>query len=89
MTPPRCLVSDWIKSFSRNVWLKCAATNLFITGFYRLNPPDDTSDPISLLEQAKCCSSTPEFSGQDGKCSEISWQNSLAKYVLVNNSLYD
>ena len=62
------------------MWLKCAANSLFITGFYRLNPPDNTSDPISLLKQAGCCSSTAEFSGQDGKCSDIyDWHYSLDK----------
>ena len=80
--PPRCLVSDWIKSFKINVFLKCAANNLFITGFYRLNPPDNTSDPISLLEQAKCCSSIPEFSSQHGTCINADWRNSLAKWVF-------
>ena len=79
VTPPRCLVSDWIKGFKKYVWLKCAATNLFVTGFYRLNPPDNTSDPISLLEQSRCCSSIPEFSSQHGTCINADWWNSLAK----------
>ena len=82
-TPPRCLVSYWIDSFKTNVWLQCAGDNLFITGFSRLNPPDNTSDPISLLEQARCCSATLEFSSQHGTCINVYWQNSLDRYVFI------
>ena len=80
--PPRCLVSYWIDSFKRNVLLKCADDNLFITGFSRLNPPDNTSDPISLLEQARCCSAILEFSSQHGTCEKFDWQNSLKRYAF-------
>ena len=62
--------------------LKCAANNLFITGFYRLNPPDNTSDPISLLEQVRCCSATLEFNGHHITCTEAHWQHSLDRCVF-------
>ena len=75
-----CSVSDWFESFKRSGLSKCGEDNLFITGFYRLNPPaDDTSDPISLLEQARCCSSIPEFRVEDRKCESADWKNSLNK----------
>ena len=70
----------WIKSFKNSGWLGCGENNLLITGFYRLKPPaDDTKDPISLLEQARCCNSLPEFSGEDRKCESVNWKNSLNK----------
>ena len=77
MTPPTCPVADWIKSFKQSGSSRCGEDNLFITGFYRSNSPDNTSDPISLLEQARCCSSIPEFSGQDGTCIDANWWDSL------------
>ena len=79
---PRCLVSYWIDGFKKHVWLKCAANNLFITGFYRLNSPDNTSDPISLLEQVRCCSATLEFNGHHIPCTEAHWQHSLDRCVF-------
>ena len=60
----------------------CAGNNLFITGFSRLNPPDNTSDPISLLEQARCCSAIPEFSGHHVKCIWADWRHSLDRFVF-------
>ena len=84
MTPLKCLVSDWIDSFKRPGWSKCAGKNLFITGLYRVNPPDNTSDPIPLLEQARCCS-IPEFSDQDGTCKNADWRNSLNKCVFITH----
>ena len=77
-----CLVVDWIESFKSEGWSKCGK-NLFITGFYRLNPPGGDNDPISLLEQAICCNSIPEFSDQEGTCTKGSWGSSLDKYVLT------
>ena len=77
--PLKCSVADWSESFDKSGLSKCEGDNLFITGFYRLNPPDNTRDPISLLEQARCCSSTPEFSGQDGTCTTANWWQSLDK----------
>ena len=79
MRSPICLVADWIESFKKSGWSNCGEDNFFITGFYRLNPSNNTRDPISLLEQARCCSSTPEFSGQDGTCTTANWWNSLDK----------
>ena len=81
-TPPRCLVSYWIDSFKKDIWLKCAANNLFITGFSRLNYSDNTRDPISLLEQARCCSAIPEFSSQHGTCKDVDWRHSLDRCVF-------
>ena len=81
---PTCLVVDWIESFKSHGWSKCGKENLFITGFYRLNPPGKNNDPISSLEQAKCCNSTPEFSDQKGTCTEGKWRSSLDKYVLTH-----
>ena len=70
-------------------WLSCRRNNLFITGFYRLNPPDNTSDPISLLEQARCCSAIPEFRGKDGTCIWANWRHSLDRCVFnIRHSLY-
>ena len=75
--PPKCSVADWIESFNKSGLSKCGGNNLFITGFYRLNPLDNTSDPISSLERAICCNSTPEFSDQDGTCKTVYWRDSL------------
>ena len=85
---PTCLVVDWIESFKSHGWFKCGKANLFITGFYRLNPPGGNNDPISLLEQAKCCNSTPEFSGQKGTCTKGEWRSSLDQYVLTHIILF-
>ena len=79
MTPPTCSVADWRESFKKPGWSKCGKNDLFITGFYRLNPSVNTRDPISLLEQARCCSSTPEFRGHDGTCTTANWWHSLDK----------
>ena len=75
--PPNCSVADWSERLDKSSLSKCERNNLFITGFYRLNPPDSTSDPISLLERARCCNSTPEFSNQDGTCTTVYWGESL------------
>ena len=85
---PTCLVADWMESFKKSGWSKCGEDNLFITGFYRSNPPESSNDLISLLEQAKCCNSTPEFSGQKGKCTEGLWRSSLDLYVLTHIILF-
>ena len=74
---PNCSVADWSESFNKSGLSKCEGDNLFITGFYRLNPPDNTSDPISLVKQARCCNSAPEFSDQEGTCKTIYWGDSL------------
>ena len=76
MSPLTCSVADWSESFKESGWSKCGEDNLFITGFYRLNPPDNISDAISLLERARCCNSTPEFSDQDGTCETVFWGDS-------------
>ena len=44
-----------------------------MTGFYRSNHPDNTSDLISLLERARCCASVPEFSDQRERCEFALW----------------
>ena len=90
MRSPTCLVADWIESFKKTGWSKCGKDNLFITGFHRLNSSDNTKDPISLLEQARCCSSTPEFRGQDSTCTIADWWYSLDRYVFnTRRSLYE
>ena len=80
--PTTCSVSVWSESFNRSGWLTCGENNLFITGFYRSNSSNNTSDPISSLEQARCCNSTPEFSGQNGTCIRADWRNSLERCVF-------
>ena len=90
MTPITCSVVDWIAtSNEKSSWLTCGGWNNFITGFYRLNPPDNVSDPISLLEQGRCCSAIPEFSGQDGTCEYTYWGTTLDTCVFdTHHSLY-
>ena len=82
MTPLTCSIADWSDSFKRHGWSSCGGNNLFIAGFYRLNPPGNTKDPISLLEQARCCSAILEFSDQHGICEYTSWRDSLGTYVF-------
>ena len=90
VTPTACSVADWSESFKRHGWSTCEEDNLFITGFYRLNPPNQQTDPISSLEQAKCCTgSKPEFRSQDGTCTTASWWHSLERCVSnTNHSLH-
>ena len=79
VTPTKCAIADWIGSLKKGGRPKCEEDNLFISGFYRLNPPNNISDPISSLEQPRCCSSSPEFIGQDGTCKYVLWGNSLER----------
>ena len=76
--PPTPSFHNWSEDFDKSGWSKCPKDNLFITGFYRLNPfNNNTTDPISLLKQARCCNATPEFSDQDGTCESVYWANSM------------
>jgi hypothetical protein len=82
MSYSSCSNASWWKSFNATGWSKCGKDNLFITGFYRNHPYSD-SDPISLLEEARCCTSIPaEFSEQNSNCTTASWWTSLNSYVL-------
>ena len=46
--PPTCSVANWSESFKKSGLSKCGKDNLFITGFYRLNPPDNTRECMLL-----------------------------------------
>ena len=83
VTPPTCPVADWISTFKKTGWSTCGENNLFITGFYRFNPSDNSSYQISSLEQAICCNSTPEFSDQQGICTNAYWPNYLDRHVFT------
>ncbi|XP_028403162.1 uncharacterized protein LOC114525901 [Dendronephthya gigantea] len=71
-----CSNADWRQSFDSKSWSKCGAQNLFITGFYR-SPSNDNQHPISLLEEARCCNSSPAYSGQIGQCEKVNFTSSF------------
>ncbi|CAB4024293.1 Hypothetical predicted protein [Paramuricea clavata] len=76
MSHTSCSNASWRESFKSSGWSKCGKDNLFITGFYRNHPYSD-SDPITLLEETRCCSSIQEFSEQNGNCRTANWWKSL------------
>ena len=75
-------LGNWSKRFDTPGWSKCGEDNLFITGFYRSNPPDSSSDRISSLQQARCDNSTAEFRDQNGRCKLVDWRNSLGRWLF-------
>ena len=68
---------DWEESFNEPGWSGCEKDNTFITGFYRLNPPDENSDPISSLQKAQCSISPSVFRGQNATCKSAYWGHSM------------
>ena len=85
-TPFKCSDVDWSYSFDREGWSKCGKDNLFITAFYRKDP-QPKGDPISSLEEARCCSAVLVFSGTggQGECKRAHWWIILNKYVHKAN----
>ncbi|XP_028414918.1 uncharacterized protein LOC114538005 [Dendronephthya gigantea] len=76
-----CSHVDWSQSVDSMGWSKCGEENLFITGLYR-GPPNSDSDPITLLEKAKCCKAIPKASckacsGQNSQCQIADWWSSF------------
>ncbi|XP_028414912.1 uncharacterized protein LOC114537999 [Dendronephthya gigantea] len=71
-----CSNADWRQSFESEGFSKCGARNLFITGFYR-SPSNHNKHPISLLEEARCCMSSPAYSGQNSQCNRTSFNGSF------------
>ncbi|XP_028416275.1 uncharacterized protein LOC114540203 [Dendronephthya gigantea] len=84
-TTPTCSVAKWwLKSSNKWGWATCGEENLFITGFYR-SSPNSNRVPIILLEEARCCNSTPASSGQNGQCKTVNWWFSLDKENIWSN----
>ena len=65
--PSTCYTANWTTSFDSQGWSKCGEKNLFITAIYR-SASVGSRDIMNSLEEARCFSSTPSFSGRDGVC---------------------
>ena len=88
MEPLSCSNANWWLSFDKEGWSSCAKKNRYIKGFQR-NPPKQKSDPIYMLEEAKCCTAIPLWDKLDAECFEANWWLALDKYVeyLFGNNL--
>ena len=78
--PSKCSDANWGVSFDHEGWSTCGNDNLFITAFYR-SDPHRKENPISLLEGARCCSATLEFSIGQGECTRANWWGTLDRFV--------
>ncbi|XP_028396174.1 uncharacterized protein LOC114520149 [Dendronephthya gigantea] len=74
---PTCWNANWWSSFDKAGLSKCSEENHFIAGFYRNSPNVANSDPIYLLESAKCCVPNEAFSAQSSVCKTASWWTSF------------
>ena len=80
MEPLSCSNANWWLSFDKEGWSSCAKKNRYIKGFQR-SPPKEKSDPIYMLEEAKCCTAIPLWDKLDAECFEANWWLALDKYV--------
>lgn len=64
--PSKCLDVSW-SAFDSQGWADCGMDNLFVREFYQ-GSSGQKDKPISLLDDAKCCSAVFAFIGEQGEC---------------------
>ena len=70
-----CRWADWVTSFDDLGWSRCHLKE-YVRGFYRNNysPP---SDPIYLLENARCCKAPYPYENTPQTCQIAYWWGTL------------
>ncbi|XP_078359384.1 uncharacterized protein LOC144643868 [Oculina patagonica] len=66
----QCSNKNWWGSFDHQGWSTCDSKYEYITGLYRNDPTG--SDPIYLLEEARCC-----FQDRESTCMNANWWGAL------------
>lgn len=70
-----CRWANWWTSFDKAGWSECDEKE-YIRGFKR-NGPIPRSDPISLLEEAKCCKAPGSYQETSQTCENADWWGTL------------
>ena len=74
-----CRMANWWTTFDRAGWSRCGRKE-YVTGFYRNHKTH--SDPISLLEEARCCKAPGQYRDTSSTCEYANWWSRLDGLVL-------
>ncbi|XP_027059482.1 neurogenic locus Notch protein-like [Pocillopora damicornis] len=73
----QCRTANWWGSFDKKGWSKCGSSVEYLKGFYRNNK--NNNDPISLLEEGRCCKAPSPNQNQASTCKNANWWGVLDK----------
>ena len=80
---PTCRLANWWFTFDHEGWSACNPDQ-YVTGFYRNRRT--YSDPIYLLEEARCCKAPPPYEDASSTCEHRNWWSALDRLVSKTKS---
>ena len=75
----QCRNANWLVSFEKKGWSTCGSSIEYITGFYR--DKKTPNEPISLVEEARCCKAPLPIQNQPSTCVDADWWTVLDRLV--------